>query len=106
LTAHAARVGGALLASLNELEARHPVVGDVRGSGLFLGVELVTDPEARAPAPREASYAVNRLKEEGILIGTDGPDHNVLKIRPPMPFSSEDADRLVAVLDRVLSELE
>jgi 4-aminobutyrate aminotransferase-like enzyme len=106
LTAHAARVGGALLASLNELAARHPVVGDVRGSGLFLGVELVTDPEARAPAPREASYAVNRLKEEGILIGTDGPDHNVLKIRPPMPFSSEDADRLVAVLDRVLSELE
>ena len=46
------------------------------------------------------------LAEEGILIGTDGPDHNVLKIRPPMPFSSEDADRLMAVLDRVLSELE
>jgi ethanolamine-phosphate phospho-lyase len=72
---------------------------------LFLGVELVTDRDARTPATAQARYVVNRLKEEGILIGTDGPDHNVLKVRPPMPFSSEDADRLVTVLDRVLGEL-
>ena len=52
-----------------------------------------------------ASFVVNRLREEGILIGTEGPSHNVLKIRPPMPFQMEDADRLVETLDRVLGEL-
>ena len=105
LQEHARDVGTALLKSLNQLPDRHAAVGDVRGSGLFLGVELVTDRDARTPATRQARYVVNRLKEEGILIGTDGPDHNVLKIRPPMPFSSEDADRLVTALDRVLGEL-
>jgi 4-aminobutyrate aminotransferase-like enzyme len=103
---HAREVGALLRTSLHDLRERHRLVGDVRGEGLFLGVELVADRDARTPAPQQARYVVNRLKEEGILIGTDGPEHNVLKIRPPMPFSSEDADRLAAVLDRVLGELE
>jgi 4-aminobutyrate aminotransferase-like enzyme/Ser/Thr protein kinase RdoA (MazF antagonist) len=105
LQAHADRVGRHLLRRLNALWPRHPLIGDVRGSGLFLGVELVTDPETRRPARAEAEYVVNRLREEGILIGTDGPAHNVLKIRPPMPFSAEDADQLASSLDRVLGEL-
>jgi 4-aminobutyrate aminotransferase-like enzyme len=78
----------------------------VRGSGLFLGVELVRDRETLEPAGEEASYVANRLREIGILLGTDGPYHNVVKIRPPMPFSEQDADLLVESLDRVLGELQ
>jgi 4-aminobutyrate aminotransferase-like enzyme len=102
---HARRTGGRLLEALRDLQGPHPVVGDVRGSGLYLGVELVTDREARRPATAEADYVVNRLREEGILIGTDGPQHNVLKIRPPMPFSDDDAGLLVGTLDRILREM-
>ncbi len=105
LQAHARRAGGRLLAGLTGLRKTHEIVGDVRGSGLFLGVELVLDRETRQPAPVHAAHVVNRLRDEGVLIGSDGPDHNVLKIRPPMPFAGADADRLVETLDRVLGEL-
>jgi 4-aminobutyrate aminotransferase-like enzyme len=105
LPAHARRVGTRLLGRLRELAARHPLVGDVRGSGFFLGVELVTDRTTRAPAPLHADYVSNRLREMGVLIGTDGPDHNVLKIRPPMPFDDEDADTLATALEAALAEL-
>jgi len=66
---------------------------------------LVRDRETRAPADREASYVVERMKDAGILLSTDGPFHNVLKIKPPMVFTEADAARVVATLDRVLSEL-
>ena len=74
----------------------------MRGSGLFIGVELVRDRHTLEPAAAEASDIVNRLRDEGILIGTDGPHHNVLKIRPPMPFTIEDADVLAAALASAL----
>jgi 4-aminobutyrate aminotransferase-like enzyme len=106
LQAHGERVGALLLDRLRALGARHPSIGDVRGSGLFLGVDLVSDRETREPATALADHVVNRLREEGILIGTDGPHHNVLKIRPPMPFSVTDAEELVATLDRVLTDSE
>jgi 4-aminobutyrate aminotransferase-like enzyme len=105
LQAHAARVGNALLADLRTLAIRHPLIGDIRGAGLFLGVELVTDRTTLAPATAEASYIVNRLRDEAILLGTDGPLHNVLKIRPPMPFDADNAALLVETLDRILAEL-
>jgi len=105
LQAHAARVGGMLLEKLRALAARHEAIGDVRGSGLFLGVELVEERSARSPAAALAAHVVNRLRDEGVLIGTDGPDHNVLKIRPPMPFAEADAEELAAVLDAVLAEI-
>ncbi|HEX3758340.1 MAG TPA: aminotransferase class III-fold pyridoxal phosphate-dependent enzyme [Kofleriaceae bacterium] len=105
LQAHALAVGGHLLAGLRALMVRHAGIGDVRGSGLFLGVELVDDRATRAPAAAAASYVANRMRDEGILLGTDGPLHNVIKIRPPMPFDAADADRLVETLDRVLHEL-
>jgi 4-aminobutyrate aminotransferase-like enzyme len=76
----------------------------VRGLGLFLGIELVTDPDTRTPAGPHASYVANRLRDRGILVSTDGPDHNVLKIKPPLQFSSADARRLVESLDHVLGE--
>jgi 4-aminobutyrate aminotransferase-like enzyme len=102
LQEHARVVGGRMLAGLRQLMDRFPIVGDVRGSGLFLGVELVRDRTTLEPAGEEASFIVNRMREEGILLGTDGPHHNVLKIRPPMPFSAEDADILVTTLERVI----
>ena len=106
LQTHALAVGAELLAGLRAVMARHECVGDVRGSGLFLGVELVEDRSTQAPAADAASYVANRMRDEGILLGTDGPHHNVIKIRPPMPFDAADGARLVETLDRVLGELD
>ncbi len=103
LQAHAQLVGEHLLAGLRRLAERFPVIGDVRGSGLFLGAELVTDGATRTPDALAASFIVNQMRELGVLLGTDGPDHNVLKIRPPMPFSLTDADHLLALLEQVLA---
>ena len=100
--AHAREVGDYLLARLRPLADRSALVGDVRGSGLFIGIELVRDRETLEPAAAEAADIVNRLREEGILIGTDGPYNNVLKIRPPMPFNTEDADVLASALEAAL----
>jgi 4-aminobutyrate aminotransferase-like enzyme/murein DD-endopeptidase MepM/ murein hydrolase activator NlpD len=105
LQAHARHVGDRMLAAMRPFIDRHEIVGDVRGSGLFLGVELVRSRETLEPAGAEASYVSNRMRELGILLGTDGPYHNVVKIRPPMPFNEEDADLLVGALDRVLAEV-
>jgi 4-aminobutyrate aminotransferase-like enzyme/Ser/Thr protein kinase RdoA (MazF antagonist) len=96
--------GNHLMNRLREFGERHPLVGDVRGSGLFIGLELVTDREQRTPAGSEAGYVANRMRELGVLLSTDGPDHNVLKIKPPMCFGVDDADFLVLTLDRVLGE--
>jgi 4-aminobutyrate aminotransferase-like enzyme len=100
----ALRVGRHLTDGLRRLQERHAIIGDVRGSGLFLGVELVRDRESLDPATDEAGYVVNRLRERGVLTGTDGPHHNVLKLRPPLVFSEEDADLLLETLDEVLAE--
>ena len=99
LQAHALHVGERLLTGLRKLKEHHAMIRDVRGSGLFVGVELVQD---QAPATTEAKRIVNRMREEGILLGTDGPFHNVLKIRPPMPFSEQNATQLVTTLDTIL----
>ena len=85
--------------------ARHALIGDVRGLGLFIGVELVRDRETLAPAAEEARYIIERLKKEGILLSIDGPLHNVLKFKPPLVFSREDADFLVRTLDGVIGRL-
>lgn len=103
LQQHASVVGEYLKSALKELQARHPNVGDVRGEGLFLGVELVVDAESRTPDAVTASYCAEQMLRAGILMSTDGPDHNVLKIKPPLVFDQNDADRLVAALDEALS---
>ncbi|NNJ11513.1 aminotransferase class III-fold pyridoxal phosphate-dependent enzyme [Chloroflexales bacterium ZM16-3] len=105
LPANAAAVGAHILDGLAALMERHPAIGDVRGVGLFLGLELVRDRESREPAPEIASYLVNRLRERGILAGTDGPYHNVIKLRPSMIFSPEDADLFLRVFAEILDEL-
>jgi 4-aminobutyrate aminotransferase-like enzyme len=104
LQENALRVGSYLIARLKSLKEKYALVGDVRGSGLFLGVDLVIDRETREPAPNQATYVVNRLRERGILAGTDGPHHNVIKLRPPLVFSQSDADLFVATLDSILAE--
>jgi 4-aminobutyrate aminotransferase-like enzyme/Ser/Thr protein kinase RdoA (MazF antagonist) len=104
LQQRARAVGAHLKAGLERLMAKHPLIGDVRGLGLFLGIELVTDRASLAPAAAQAAYIVERMKEEGILLSTDGPLHNVLKIKPPLVFSQANADFLVSALDRILAE--
>lgn len=104
LQANALQVGDYLKAGLARLKSKYPLIGDVRGPGLFIGVELVADRETLAPAAAEASYIVERMKERGILLSTDGPLHNVIKIKPPLVFSEADADFLVSTLDEVLAE--
>ena len=104
LQEHARRVGERLIAGLKGLVERHPIVGDARGTGLFQGIELVTDRESLEPAPRHASHLVERMRDRGILLSTDGPLHNVVKIKPPLVFDEKDADRLVNTLDEVLGE--
>lgn len=104
LRQRAAETGAYLSGRLRELGGRHPLVGDVRGSGLFLGVELVEDRETLAPAGRAAARVANRMRDAGVLVSTDGPHHNVLKIKPPLCFDRPDADQLVTTLDRVLGE--
>lgn len=104
LQARALRVGHHLLAGLRGLMEKHPLIGDVRGSGLFLGVELVRDRATRAPAPTAARSVVNRLRERGLLTGTDGPHDNVIKLRPPLVLTLAEADLFLATFDRVLGE--
>jgi 4-aminobutyrate aminotransferase-like enzyme len=89
---------------LRALQERYALIGDVRGSGLFLGIDLVLNRETREAAPLQASYIVNRLRECGILTGTDGPLHNVIKLRPPLVFTEADADSFLKTLDAVLQE--
>jgi 4-aminobutyrate aminotransferase-like enzyme len=105
LQAHALHVGARLLAGLRELQTRHALVGDVRGSGLFAGIELVRDRDTLAPAAGEASYIAGRMRERCVLLGTDGPYHNVLKLRGPMPLSIADVDLIVTALDETLAEI-
>ena len=104
LQQHALEVGGYLQNALRELQSKHRLIGDVRGLGLFIGVELVRDGDTLEPAKAEASYIANRMKDAGILLSTDGPDENVLKIKPPMPFNIENADFLIMALGDILQE--
>ncbi|MBX3015170.1 MAG: aminotransferase class III-fold pyridoxal phosphate-dependent enzyme [Caldilineaceae bacterium] len=104
LQAHALRVGNRLMDGLRALMAQFPLIGDVRGLGLFVGIELVLDQVQKLPAGDQAAYIANRMRDHGILISTDGPDHNVLKLKPPLVFDENDADRLVATLARILAE--
>ena len=104
LQQRALRVGNYLKKSLASLQAQYPIIGDVRGSGLFLGVDLVLDPVTRSAATAQARYVVNRLRERGILTGTDGPFNNVIKLRPPLIISERDVDIFTETLGSVLAE--
>ncbi|MHA1962445.1 MAG: aminotransferase class III-fold pyridoxal phosphate-dependent enzyme [Candidatus Thorarchaeota archaeon] len=104
LQQNALEVGKYLLDRLETLKQKYKLIGDVRGLGLFIGVELVRNRETLEPADREAKYIINRMKAQRILISVDGPLRNVLKIKPPLVFTKENADFLVDTLDEILSE--
>ena len=90
---------------LNKLKAKHDIIGDVRGSGLMLGVELVKDRATKEPAKKEIAEAFERMKDNGVLMGKGGLHGNVFRIKPPMCFTKEDADYLVDVMDEALKGL-
>jgi 4-aminobutyrate aminotransferase-like enzyme/Ser/Thr protein kinase RdoA (MazF antagonist) len=98
------KTGSRLLNGFNLLMEKYPLIGSVRGLGLFLGVELVKNRNTIEPAPEHASYIVNRMCDYGFLMSTDGPLHNVLKLKPPLVFSEKNADDLLAALEMVLQE--
>ncbi|MEO8773605.1 MAG: aminotransferase class III-fold pyridoxal phosphate-dependent enzyme [Gelidibacter sp.] len=95
-------VGTFLKAKLKKLAEEFPIIGDVRGQGLFLGIELV-DADMN-PLAVQTDYLANRMKDHGILMSTDGPDHNVLKIKPPLVFNNENAEELLLYLRKIFAE--
>ena len=106
LQLNALTTGQYLTDGLTALANKHNAIGDIRGSGFFKAVELVTDREARTPAKDLAATVVNALRSRGILIGSIGPHDNILKLRPPMVFGREHADFFLGVLDDVLGTTE
>ena len=98
-------VGEYIKDGLRGLQSDYELIGDIRGHGLFIGVELVTDREAKTAAQAQANTIANAMKDKGVLIGKIGMHDNVLKIRPPLPFSKDNADLLLSVLDDVLATL-
>jgi 4-aminobutyrate aminotransferase-like enzyme len=105
LMQNAQHTGAYLIKLLRELQARHALIAEVRGAGLFIGVELRRGGQTAAPATAEAARVVNLLRERHVLISSAGPHGNVLKIRPPLVFGTEHADLLVERLDHALAEL-
>jgi hypothetical protein len=106
LQERARETGVELLDSLRALMDRHALIGDVRGRGLILGIELVRDRSTLEPAPQHATYVVERMRERGILLSTEGPLHTVIKMKPPLAFTRSDARRLVSELDETLREID
>ena len=106
LQQNARQVGGYLKERLLDLQKRLPVIGEVRGKGLMLGIELVTDPDGREPATRLAGDAVEGARERGLLLGRGGMHGNVLRIKPPLCITRQDADFLADCIDEVLVSLK
>lgn len=98
--------GAYLLAGLQEASAQHDCVGDVRGAGLYVGYEFVRSRQSRAPDQAAATFAVNALRQRGILVGTAGLHGNILKIRPPLCFKREHADMLIEGMSSVLEDMK
>ncbi len=106
LQQHAHNLGEQFLKGFREMAPRHPLVGDVRGLGLFLGVELVRDHSTLEPADTEASTVIDAMRDRGFLLSTDGPLHNVIKIKPPMVLTAADVATVLENIDEILTEVE
>jgi 4-aminobutyrate aminotransferase-like enzyme len=104
LQENARHMGNRLLDGLRTLKQVYDIVGDVRGYGLFIGLDLVTDPVLKTPGTQLADYVKNRMREHRILMGSEGPQDNILKIRPPMTVEKADVDFILEVMDKVLAE--
>ncbi|KAK6633959.1 hypothetical protein RUM44_004566 [Polyplax serrata] len=106
LRENATAVGEFFMNNAQKLKKKHEVVGDVRGVGLFLGIELVTNRITREPATEIASYVLSRMKNRKILVSADGPDSNVLKLKPPMIFTKKNVSHFLEALDEILEEVK
>lgn len=95
LRANALDVGNYLLDGFRAMQQHFDITGDIRGRGLFIGIELVTDRKTKAPATDLARSINNEARQRGILMGTEGPNDNVLKMRPSMVFNRANADYLL-----------
>jgi 4-aminobutyrate aminotransferase-like enzyme len=104
LQANAQRTGDYLMDKTRDLADKYPLIGDVRGLGLFIGIELVNDRESLDPAARQTAYIVNRMRELGLLISSEGPQHNVLKIKPPLVFNRGNANLFLDLFEKLLCE--
>jgi len=105
LQENALMVGTKMIKGLKILKNRHLLIGDVRGAGLFIGVELVSDRDTLEPASHEAALVIEKMKDQGILLSTDGPFDNVIKIKPPLVFNEKNANQVVETLDHVLTSM-
>lgn len=106
LQANAKQVGAYMQQGLREIASRRRLIGDVRGAGFFIGVELVMDRDTKAPATEATTALVNGLRDKRILISASGPAANILKIRPPLVFSQDNADLFLTAVDQTLAEIE
>ena len=89
---------------MKDIQNKYNIIGDVRGRGLFIGIELIKNYDKMMPAPEEAELVVNQMRQKGVLISLDGPDHNVLKIKPPLVFNRNNADYFLKSFAAVMSE--
>ena len=106
LQKNAKQMGDKLIERLHSMQEKYEIVGDVRGCGLFIGLDLVMNPQTREPGTALADYVKNRMCEHRILMGSEGPYDNILKIRPPMTIEAEDIDYILEVMDKVLDEAQ
>merc|ERR1711892_40395 len=105
LMEHAVKVGKMLLDGASQMAKKYEIVGDVRGRGMFVGIDLVKDRKTREPHTAAAQHVLSRFKEEHILLQSDGPHNNVLKFKSPLAFSEENAATFLATLDKVFGEI-
>ncbi|NNC76617.1 MAG: aminotransferase class III-fold pyridoxal phosphate-dependent enzyme [Woeseiaceae bacterium] len=103
LVDNAAQVGDFVLKEFRKLQQKHDIVGDVRGSGLFFGIDLVSDRATKTPAAAAAKKVVNSMRDNGVLMSKIGEHDNVLKLRPPLCFSKDNAELMISTLDEVLA---
>lgn len=104
LKQHAWKMGEKIIEGLKQLQKQFPIIGDVRGMGLFIGAEFVLDPISKEPASEILAEVVEAMKEKGILLSTEGPLHNVLKIKPPIVIDNEDINYFLSSLEAVLKQ--
>jgi len=102
LLERASELGECFIQGLGKIQKKYPIIGDVRGRGLFIGIEFVHDRDTLEPAADEAARVVREMRDSGVLLSTDGPLHNVIKIKPPMVLTKEDIDMTLRLLDESL----
>lgn len=106
LQQHAHEIGNVLKDGLERMKLKYRFIGDVRGVGLFLGIDLVKSPLTKEASGEIANYVVKRCREEKVIISTEGKLGNVIKFKPPMPFNRQNVNELLQVFDMIFNEVD